>query len=140
MFPSLSNIKDHWLVMIDKRQLNEERFHMIYIRTTCVFLCMVILGLSVNTFGQIERFRSQFDPNLASKIQNRNSPSETVYVVAVDKDRNVASYISSIFEYFGSGIVADGTGILMQNRGSLFSLDRNNPNCLEPGKRNGFAI
>jgi gamma-glutamyltranspeptidase/glutathione hydrolase len=80
-------------------------------------------------------FNKQFDPKRASNLVSPSSPSNTVYVVAVDEDRNVASFISSIFEEFGSGIVAGDTGILLQNRGSLFSLDRHSPNCLEPGKR-----
>lgn len=46
------------------------------------------------------------------------SASETVYVTAVDKDRNAASFISSIFLHFGSGAVVDGTGIVLQNRGN----------------------
>lgn len=80
-------------------------------------------------------FKERFDPKRASVIGNNTIPSSTVYVVAVDKDKNVASFISSIFEYFGSGIVAGDTGIIMQSRGSLFTLDKRHPNCLEPGKR-----
>jgi gamma-glutamyltranspeptidase/glutathione hydrolase len=41
----------------------------------------------------------------------------------------------SVFRAFGSGVVPAGTGFAMQNRGSLFSLDPDHPNCLEPGKR-----
>lgn len=61
--------------------------------------------------------------------------SETVYVTAVDKDRNAVSFISSIFMHFGSGMVVDGTGIILQNRGNSFSLDPNHLNRLEPRKR-----
>lgn len=61
--------------------------------------------------------------------------SETVYVSAVDGKGNAASFISSIFMHFGSGVVADGTGIVLQNRGCAFRLDPSHPNCLEPGKR-----
>jgi len=84
---------------------------------------------------RIEAFKKRFDPWRASELTHQSPPSNTVYVVAVDKDRNVASVISSIFDYFGSGIVAGATGILMQNRGSLFSLQPGHPNCLAPGKR-----
>ena len=62
-------------------------------------------------------------------------PSDTVYLTAVDKDRNAVSLISSIFQHFGSGIVVDGTGILLHNRGKSFSLDPNHFNRLEPHKR-----
>ena len=61
--------------------------------------------------------------------------SETVYVSAVDKDGNAASFISSIFMHFGSAVVADGTGIVLQNRGCAFRLDPAHPNCIAPGKR-----
>ena len=53
----------------------------------------------------------------------------------VDRDRNAVSLINSIFQNFGSGIVVPGTGILLQDRGALFTLDANHPNRLEPRKR-----
>jgi gamma-glutamyltranspeptidase/glutathione hydrolase len=61
--------------------------------------------------------------------------SETVYVTAVDQSGNAASFISSIYMAFGSGMVVDNTGIVLQNRGHSFSLDPTHPNKLEPHKR-----
>ena len=61
--------------------------------------------------------------------------SDTVYVAAVDEDRNTISFISSIYLPFGSGMVVDGTGIILQNRGKSFSLDPNHPNRVEAHKR-----
>jgi len=61
--------------------------------------------------------------------------SDTVFVTAVDEERNAVSFISSIFAQFGSGMIVDGTGIVLQNRGKSFSLDPNHPNRLEPHKR-----
>jgi gamma-glutamyltranspeptidase/glutathione hydrolase len=60
---------------------------------------------------------------------------DTVLLTVADDTGNVVSFINSIFTDFGSGVVPEGTGITLQNRGSSFSLDPDHPNRLEPGKR-----
>jgi gamma-glutamyltranspeptidase/glutathione hydrolase len=60
---------------------------------------------------------------------------DTIYLTAADNRGNVISLIQSIFENFGSGIVAGDTGIVLHNRGSLFSLAPEHPNRIAPGKR-----
>ncbi|EFA74754.1 predicted protein [Heterostelium album PN500] len=61
--------------------------------------------------------------------------SNTVCASVVDKDGNVCCLFNSIFMEFGSGIIPKGCGFALQNRGCWFNLDRNHPNCLQPGKR-----
>ena len=60
---------------------------------------------------------------------------DTTYLCAVDAEGNGCSFINSLYMGFGSGVVAPGTGVCLQNRGSSFRLDPNHPNGLAPGKR-----
>jgi len=60
---------------------------------------------------------------------------DTTYLSVVDRDGNMVSLIQSNFSGFGSGLVADGTGFALQNRGGLFSVDAASPNALAGHKR-----
>jgi gamma-glutamyltranspeptidase/glutathione hydrolase len=60
---------------------------------------------------------------------------DTTYLTAVDREGNMVSLIQSNYDHFGSGIVADGAGFALQNRGALFTLDPTSPNVLAGRKR-----
>ena len=59
---------------------------------------------------------------------------DTIWMGAADHDGIAVSYIQSIYWEFGSGCVLPATGVLMQNRGASFALDRGALNALAPGR------
>jgi gamma-glutamyltranspeptidase / glutathione hydrolase len=61
--------------------------------------------------------------------------SDTTYLCAVDAEGNGCSFINSLYMGFGSGVVAEGTGVCLQNRAKSFRLVEGHANALEPGKR-----
>jgi gamma-glutamyltranspeptidase/glutathione hydrolase len=65
----------------------------------------------------------------------RWAPGDTAHFVVADGRGNVVSAIQSLYFSFGSGLMAEDTGILLQNRGVAFSLDQSDVSRLEPGKR-----
>jgi gamma-glutamyltranspeptidase len=56
-------------------------------------------------------------------------------MAAVDADGNAVALIQSLYSAFGSGRIVPGTGIMLHNRGGLFSLDPRHVNVIAPGKR-----
>lgn len=60
---------------------------------------------------------------------------DTVFLTVVDRDLNTIAFINSIFDDFGSGIVAPASGIVLHNRGSGFVIDPGHPNTIAGHKR-----
>ena len=82
--------------------------------------------------------RSLIDTNKAGPEMEAGVPSsagDTVYLAVTDGEGNSVSFINSTYLPFGSGVVVEGTGICLQNRGSMFSLEADHPNCIQPHKR-----
>ena len=87
---------------------------------------------------RIEEMAASIDPSGSAPAPGKEATedhSNTVYVIAVDQYGNVVSLIQSLFATFGSGLVVPDTGIVLQNRGSLFTFDEDHPNVFAPRRR-----
>jgi gamma-glutamyltranspeptidase/glutathione hydrolase len=85
-----------------------------------------------------EELRGHLDMQCAKSFEDvmvTDDKGDTTFMAAVDTEGNTCSLIQSVYYEFGSAFMPEATGILLQNRGSFFKLDRSDPNFLEPGKR-----
>ena len=85
-----------------------------------------------------ETLRARIDPRRAMAGVPESDPvpkRDTVYISVVDRERNAASFISSLYHGFGSCILAPKSGVMLHCRGVGFSLESGHRNCLAPGKR-----
>ena len=65
---------------------------------------------------------------------------DTVYLTTADRWGNMASFIYSIYDYFGANITIPGYGFPMNDRGSFFDLDPNSASVIAPHKRPFLTI
>jgi gamma-glutamyltranspeptidase/glutathione hydrolase len=82
--------------------------------------------------------RKRIDPAKAAEEVPYGYPmggSDTVYLSVVDGEGNACSFINSLFQGTGTGLVVPGTGVSLQNRSQRFLLDPDHPNALAPNKR-----
>lgn len=84
-----------------------------------------------------EQARKLIDRQRVSKVlpEPIMEHSDTTYLCVVDNERNAVSFINSIYNEFGSGVMAPASGVMLQNRANCFRLDPEHPNCIAPLKR-----
>lgn len=87
------------------------------------------------TPAALAREAAAIDPRRALPWPHKAGRGDTIWLGAADRSGVSVSYIQSIYWEFGSGLVLPSTGILMQNRGTSFSLDPRAKNPLQPGRR-----
>ncbi|MEM9170781.1 MAG: gamma-glutamyltransferase family protein [Pseudomonadota bacterium] len=95
-------------------------------------------ALLSDAYGK-ERFAlidpARANPAPAPGAPQLEGPGDTTYLTVADKDGMMVSLIQSNYRGMGSGLVPDGLGFMLQDRGELFSLDPDHPNVYAPGKR-----
>ena len=85
---------------------------------------------------RIAQLRSRVDMKRAAPTRPAGpAGGDTIAIVAADAQGNAVSLIQSLYFTWGSGLVAGDTGVVLQNRGSFFSLDQTQANALAPSKR-----
>ena len=102
------------------------------------FADIPVEGLLSDEYGR-ERFAlinpEKVNPAPAPGDPKLEGESDTTYLTVADKDGMMVSLIQSNYRGMGSGLVPDGLGFMLQDRGELFSLDLKHPNVYEPNKR-----
>lgn len=91
--------------------------------------------------AHIESLRRNISPDsAAAEVSAVVVPGDTEYLAVVDGEGNRVSFIQSLFTGFGSGVGVEDTGIVLQNRGHMFGLDLDHPNCIGPHKRPSHTL
>ena len=126
---------DYWHLLVESKKLayaDRAKFY-----TDPEYTKVPVEGLIGKPYADARR--KLIDPARAMSNVEAGDPklgrADTIYLCVVDKDRNCVSLIQSNYFGFGSGLASADLGFAIQNRGTLFSLDENHANRLEPGKR-----
>jgi gamma-glutamyltranspeptidase/glutathione hydrolase len=87
------------------------------------------------TAQRLAQLRATLDPQRARATASAPDRGDTIFLCVVDENGGAVSLIESLFMGFGSGIVAQDTGIVLHNRGAYFSVVPGHPNVYAGGKR-----
>jgi len=99
------------------------------------FVDIPVEYLLSKTYAEQQRARISLKRATPHFAAGAEKEGDTTYLCVADREGNVVSLIQSLYNGFGSGVVGGDTGVLLQNRGSYFSLDPRHVNYLQPGKR-----
>jgi len=93
-------------------------------------------GMKATAAGRVQAYASpQTLPTDVKPFDPDEFLNLTTYLAVVDKDHNMVSITSSLLSGFGSGVVVDKGGFLMNDRMRYYDLDPKDVNSLQPGKR-----
>ncbi len=101
------------------------------------FASVPVAGLLSKAYAATRRARLRMDRAATDVGHGDPLPfgGDTVYLTVADDAGMMVSLIQSNYLGFGSGLVPDGLGFGLQNRGALFALEPAHPNVYVPGKR-----
>jgi gamma-glutamyltranspeptidase/glutathione hydrolase len=120
----------HLMIEAKKRAFMDRDLHL----ADRDYMKVAVKGLLAQ--ARLEKLREQIQTDhAAGNYASISAGADTEYVAAADSEGNLVSFIQSNFMGFGSGVVEPETGIILHNRGHLFSLDPSHPNCIGPHKR-----
>lgn len=88
--------------------------------------------------ARAERDRWLADPSLTQ--DSPPSGDDTVFIATADGEGNAVGLVQSLYFDFGAAVLDPASGVLLQNRGSYFSLDPRHPNVLAPRKRSASTL
>lgn len=126
--------------------LSEERYHLMIeakklayadLHEHCadpVFYKVPLDKLLSKTYAKKRAREIHPDFAMMDYVSGLSLGEDTIYLATTDGEGNAVSFINSLYMGVGSGLVVPGTGIKLQNRGHLFSLDPKHPNCYAPKK------
>ncbi|KOB73135.1 Gamma-glutamyltransferase [Operophtera brumata] len=90
---------------------------------------------SLISSGKLFKMANNINLDQASPVGKGKGPGDTIWMGVMDSKGFSVSFIQSIYHEFGSGVVLPNTGILWQNRGVAFTLERNHILSVKPGKK-----